>query len=76
MELENCTGSAFSSVHFLLFTQVHYMYFAAFLFWVTGIVALIISLMTSPDEQYKVRNLRIFKTTTATSTILYCYVPN
>jgi uncharacterized membrane protein len=33
--------------------NVHYMYFAAFLFWVTGIVALIISLMTSPDEEYK-----------------------
>ena len=32
------------------------MYFAAFLFWVTGIVALIISLMTSPDEEYKVRS--------------------
>ena len=38
------------------FPQVHYMYFAAFLFWVTGIVALIISLMTPPDEKHKVRN--------------------
>ena len=35
------------------------MYFAAFLFWVTGIVALIISLMTPPDEQYKVCNFII-----------------
>ena len=30
------------------------MYFAAFLFWITGIVALIITLVTTPDEKYRV----------------------
>ena len=34
--------------------QFHYMYFAAFLFWTTGIVAFIVSLCTKPDEKYRV----------------------
>ena len=36
--------------------QVHYMYFAAFLFWITGIDAFVVSLSTAPDEKYRVRN--------------------
>ena len=32
------------------------MYFATLLFWVTGIVAMIISLATEPGENYMVRN--------------------
>jgi len=35
-------------------SQVHYMYFAAFLFWITGVVALIVSLATPPDEKFQV----------------------
>lgn len=36
------------------FSQIHYMYFAAFLFWTTGIVAAVISLLTPPDEPFRV----------------------
>ena len=34
--------------------QVHYMYFAAFSFWMTGLVALAVSLFTIPDPRYRV----------------------
>ena len=35
--------------------QIHYMYFAAFLFWMTGIVCAVITLLTPPDPEYMVR---------------------
>lgn len=35
--------------------QIHYMYFAAFLFWATGLVGFVVSLITKPDEEYRVR---------------------
>ena len=38
--------------------QVHYMYFAAFSFWMTGLVAFAVSLFTKPDPCYRVSNLR------------------
>ena len=34
--------------------EFHYMYFAALLFWLTGITSIIISLITPPDDQYRV----------------------
>ena len=34
--------------------QFHYMYFAALLFWITGIAAVVISLVTPPDDKYRV----------------------
>ena len=37
-----------------IFFQFHYMYFATLLFWVTGIVAVIVSLATAPGEDYMV----------------------
>jgi len=33
--------------------EFHYMYFAALLFWLTGITSIIISLITPPDDQYR-----------------------
>jgi len=44
-----------------LFLRIHYMYFAAFLFFTTGLVATIVSLCTSPTEAY-----RLARTTFAT----------
>jgi len=33
--------------------QIHYMYFAAFSFWMTGLIALIVSLTTPPDPEFR-----------------------
>ena len=41
--------------------QFHYMYFAALLFWITGIAAVIISLVTPPDDKYRVRIHNLLK---------------
>lgn len=35
-------------------SQFHYMYFAAALFWTTGIVTFVVSLATKPGEDYRV----------------------
>ena len=35
-------------------SQFHYMYFAAALFWTTGIVSFVVSLATKPGEDYRV----------------------
>ncbi|XP_053185009.1 sodium/myo-inositol cotransporter [Scomber japonicus] len=35
--------------------QVHYMYVAAGLFWISGLVAVIVSLITSPPDEQQVR---------------------
>ena len=37
--------------------QIHYMYFAAFSFWMTGVVAAAVSLLTHPDPQFRVRRV-------------------
>ena len=36
--------------------QVHYMYFAAFSFWMTGLVAFTVSQFTKPDPCYRVNS--------------------
>ena len=36
-------------------SHFHYMYFAAALFWTTGIVTFVVSLATKPGEDYRVR---------------------
>lgn len=36
--------------------KFHYMYFAAVLFWMTGIVCFVISLFTEPGEDFRVRS--------------------
>ncbi len=41
-------------LNFLL-SQIHYMYFAAFSFWVTGAVAAAVSLLTPRDEEFRVK---------------------
>ncbi|XP_059198907.1 sodium/myo-inositol cotransporter [Centropristis striata] len=35
--------------------KVHYMYFAAGLFWISGLVAVVVSLLTSPPDEERVR---------------------
>lgn len=37
---------------FILY-KVHYMYFAMFLFWLTGFISIVISLMTDPPESFR-----------------------
>lgn len=37
-----------------IIAEVHYMYFAAFLFWITGVAAVLIALATHPDEDFRV----------------------
>ena len=39
----------------------HYMYFAMMLFWLTGIVMIIVSLLTQPVDKDKVRDIRDFR---------------
>ena len=36
------------------FQSLHYMYFAAALFWFTGIVTFVVSLLTKPVEDFRV----------------------
>ena len=38
-----------------LLSQIHYMYFAAFSFWVTGAVAAAVTLLTPRDEEFRVK---------------------
>ncbi len=47
-------NSLLFSFNFLL-SQIHYMYFAAFSFWVTGAVAAAVSLITPRDEEFRVK---------------------
>lgn len=44
----------------LFITQVHYMYVAAALFWVSGFVAVVVSLCTSPPDEDQVRTTTIW----------------
>jgi len=37
------------------FLQVHYMYFAMLLFWTTILLAVVVSLLTKPIPEYRVR---------------------
>ncbi|XP_016111472.1 sodium/myo-inositol cotransporter-like [Sinocyclocheilus grahami] len=41
-------------------TDVHYMYIAAGLFWISGLVAVCVSLCTSPPEEEKVKRTTIW----------------
>nr|XP_055071449.1 sodium/myo-inositol cotransporter [Misgurnus anguillicaudatus] len=41
-------------------THVHYMYIAAGLFWISGMVAVIVSLCTSPPEKDKIQRTTIW----------------
>jgi len=36
-----------------MIADVHYMYFAAFLFWLTGLVAFVVSITSEPDEDFR-----------------------
>ncbi|KAM8976528.1 sodium/myo-inositol cotransporter [Pelodytes ibericus] len=36
--------------------NVHYMYIATALFWITGIIAVVVSLLTSPPKKEQIRN--------------------
>lgn len=40
--------------------HVHYMYFAAGLFWISGLVAVLVSLCTSPPEEEQVRTTTVW----------------
>ncbi|XP_026232408.1 sodium/myo-inositol cotransporter [Anabas testudineus] len=40
--------------------HVHYMYFAAGLFWISGLVAVLVSLCTSPPEEERVRTTTVW----------------
>lgn len=40
--------------------KIHYMYFAACLFWLSGAVAIIVSLCTAPPEEEKIRTTTIW----------------
>lgn len=40
--------------------NVHYMYFAAMLFWISGIVAVVVSLCTSPPDEEQVRTTTVW----------------
>ncbi|CAL8322329.1 unnamed protein product [Merluccius merluccius] len=41
-------------------TQVHYMYIAAGLFWISGLVAVVVSLCTCPPDEEQVRTTTIW----------------
>lgn len=41
-------------------THVHYMYFAAGLFWISGFVAVVVSLCTSPPDKEQVRTTTVW----------------
>ncbi|TRY97259.1 hypothetical protein DNTS_013732 [Danionella cerebrum] len=41
-------------------THIHYMYIAAGLFWVSGLVAVVVSLCTSPPEEGKIKRTTIW----------------
>lgn len=40
--------------------KVHYMYFAAGLFWISGLVAVVVSLCTSPPDEEQVRTTTVW----------------
>lgn len=40
--------------------DVHYMYFAAGLFWISGLVAVVVSLCTSPPDEEQVRTTTVW----------------
>lgn len=40
--------------------SVHYMYFAAGLFWISGLVAVVVSLCTSPPDEEQVRTTTVW----------------
>lgn len=40
--------------------RIHYMYFAAGLFWISGLVAVVVSLCTSPPDKEQVRTTTIW----------------
>ncbi|XP_045909036.1 sodium/myo-inositol cotransporter [Micropterus dolomieu] len=40
--------------------HVHYMYFAAGLFWISGLVAVVVSLCTSPPDEEQVRTTTVW----------------
>ena len=53
-------------------SQFHYMYFAAALFWATGIVSFVVSLATKPGEDYRV-GLRLRMNNSATLNAHLCF---
>ncbi|XP_060944690.1 sodium/myo-inositol cotransporter isoform X3 [Limanda limanda] len=40
--------------------HVHYMYFAAGLFWISGLVTVVVSLCTAPPDEERVRNTTVW----------------
>ncbi|KAM3607791.1 uncharacterized protein V6R79_014021 [Siganus canaliculatus] len=44
----------------LFIVNVHYMYFAAGLFWISGLVAVVVSLCTSPPDDEQVRTTTVW----------------
>lgn len=44
----------------LFITRVHYMYVAAALFWISGFVAVVVSLCTSPPDEDQVRTTTVW----------------
>ncbi|XP_020512776.2 sodium/myo-inositol cotransporter [Labrus bergylta] len=43
-----------------LITKVHYMYFAAGLFWISGLVAVVVSLFTSPPDEQQIKTTTLW----------------
>lgn len=40
-------------------SKVHYMYFAAFSFWITGLAAWVVTMCNPPDEDFRVKMLSV-----------------
>ena len=42
--------------------QIHYMYFAIFIFWITVLICIVVSLSTDPPKKYLVKCIKKYKT--------------